>query len=255
MGLDTAGAIALLAHVQFIRKIYSEWEKMAEKAIEKDRRTRGSPNNEGRLGWDSNESLWISTQRKLAKLHLNRTPKDLWQPTQEGYCSMIECGAARDIKSALVLLEQEIKVQIPILAELESARKASYLKYVAMANRVSTRDKLLQCQEILPTVLAGVHFQHYVPISKQNFGDCYSRVAYEPTSAALQDWGPRVQSAGLRQGSAASLATFVQAHQYFTESGHRPASGSSYTELHYSATNTQQDVESASEGGSEELSL
>jgi hypothetical protein len=168
---------------------------------------------------------------------------------------MIECGAARDIRSALVLLEQENKVQIPILAKLESARTASYLKYVAMANHISTWDKLLQCQENLPTVLAGVHFQHYVPISKQNFGDCYSRVAYEPTSAALQDWGPRVQSTGLGQGSAASSATFIQAHQCFTELGHHPASRSSCTKLHYSATNTQQDVESTSKGGSEELSL
>jgi hypothetical protein len=63
----------------------------------------------------------------------------------------------------------------------------------------------------------------------------------------VQGWGPRVQSTG--------VATFVRALQYFTKSGHHPASGPSITELHYSATNTQQDVESASEGGSEELSL
>ncbi len=63
----------------------------------------------------------------------------------------------------------------------------------------------------------------------------------------VQGWGPRVQSTG--------VATFVQALQYFTESGHRPASRSSITKLHYSAKNTQQDVESASKGGSEELSL
>ncbi len=79
----------------------------------------------------------------------------------------------------------------------------------------------------------------------------------------VQGWGPRVQSTGVGQGSATSPATFIQALQYFTvralqyftESGHRPASGSSITNLHYSVTNTQQDVESASKGGSEELSL
>jgi hypothetical protein len=60
---------------------------------------------------------------------------------------------------------------------------------------------------------------------------------------------------GVGQGSATSPTTFVRALQYFTESGRRPASGSSITKLHYLATNTQQDVESASEGGSEELSL
>jgi hypothetical protein len=103
-------------------------------------------------------------------------------------------------------------------------------------------------------VLRG-HFQHYDPSSEQNFGDCYSRVAYEPTSRAMQDWGPRVQSTGLEQGSGASPATFVRAHQYFTESGYRPASGSSSTKLHYSAATTHQGEESTSVGGSEDHSL
>ncbi len=242
MGLDKEGASALFAHVQFLQEIHSEWEQRVEKAIEKDRRTGGSPDNEVRLLSDCDGLLWISTQRKLAKIYPNCTPKELQSTTQEGYFSMIECGAALDIRSTLLLLEQE-NVQIPILAELKRMCKASYLKYVAMANHVSTRDKLLRLQEIYPMLpaLRG-HFQHYNPISEQSFDDCYNR-------------GQRVQSTGLGQGSGASPATFVLAHQYFTETGYRPGSGSSSTKLHYSAATTHQGEESASVGGREELSL
>ena len=118
---------------------------------------------------------------------------------------MMECGVARDIRSALVLLEQENEVKIPMVAELESARESSYLKYVIMSNRASTRDKLLRCQETYPKAEpTGVHSQHYVPISEQNFGDCHNRVVYEHTSGASHGLGPRVQSTGLGQGSCIS---------------------------------------------------
>jgi hypothetical protein len=243
MGLDEEGASTLFAHVQFLWEIHSEWEQRVEKAIEKNRWTRGSPNNEVHPLSDCDGLLWISTQCKLAKIYPNCTPKELRSTTQEGYFSMIECGAALDIRSALLLLKRENKVQILILAKLKRVREASYLKYVAMANHLSTRDKLLQLQEFYPMLPAfRGHFQHYNPISKQSFGDCYNR-------------GQRVQSTRLGQGSGASPVTFVLAHQCFTETGYRPASGSSSTKLHCSAATTHQGEESASIGGREELSL
>jgi hypothetical protein len=96
--------------------------------------------------------------------------------------------------SALVLLERYNKADIPLLAELQRVREASYLKFVVLSNRRTTRDKLQQLQEVIPTRPASVHFQHYNPISESNFGDCYNQVEYEPTSVSLQDWSPRVQS-------------------------------------------------------------
>jgi hypothetical protein len=89
MGLDKAGALALFAHVQFLWETHSEWEQRVEKAIQKDRRTGVSPDNKGRPLWDCDELLWISTQRELAKLYPNSTPKDLRSTTQEGYFSMM----------------------------------------------------------------------------------------------------------------------------------------------------------------------
>ncbi len=83
MALDKAGARALLAHVGFLRRSHSEWDKKATEAIENDRRNRGSHDNDRRfLSWNTDEDLWISTQRELAKLHPNRTPKELRQPSQ-----------------------------------------------------------------------------------------------------------------------------------------------------------------------------
>jgi len=101
----------------------------------------------------------------------------------------------------------------------------------------------------------GLYSQHYAPISEQTVGECHNRVAYEPTGGAAYGLGPRVLFTGLRQGSCISPGNFIHAQHYFAEPGYRPSSGSSITELHYSATNTQQDVDKASDGGSEELSL
>ena len=100
MALDRAGACALLAHVGFLRRSHSEWDKKATEAIENDRRNSGSPDDDRRLlSWNTDEALWISTQRELAKLHPNRTPKELRQLSQDGYRSMMECGVARDIRA------------------------------------------------------------------------------------------------------------------------------------------------------------
>jgi hypothetical protein len=146
MQLDEAGIVAFLAYVWDIRLDHSEWERAAEWAIVSDRQTRKSPNEERHpcCLLQSDEGLWILTQCKLAKLHPNCTPQDLRLPTQEGYCSMIECGVSQDTMSALVLLEQYNEADIPLLAELQRVQEASYLKFVALSNRRTTRDKLQQ---------------------------------------------------------------------------------------------------------------
>jgi hypothetical protein len=162
----------------------------------------------------------------------------------------------RSIRSAFALLERENKVKIPLLAELERARESSSLTYVLMSNHASMWDKLLRCQETYPMAEpTGLYSQHYAPISEQTVGECHNRVAYEPTGGAAYGLGPRVLFTGLRQGSCISPGNFIHAQHYFAEPGYRPSSGSSITELHYSATNAQQDVDKASDGGSEELSL
>ncbi len=252
MQLDEAGIVAFLAHVWHIWLDHSKWERAAEGAIISDRQTRKSPDEERRpcCLLQSDEGIWILTQRKLAKQHPNSTPQDLWLLTQEGYCSMIECGVARDTTSALVLPEQYNKVDIPLLAELKRVQEVSFLKFVALSNHRTTRDELQQSQEVIIISPASVHFQHYIPIN--DFGDCYNRVEYEPTSVALQDWGPRVQSMGIGQGSGTSPAAFVRAHQNLTELGHRPISGSSSTTLQGS-TSSPQSEESASKSGREVL--
>ncbi len=163
---------------------------------------------------------------------------------------MIECGVAQDTMSTLVLLEQYNEVDIPLLAKLERVGEAPYLKFVTLFNHRRTRDELQQSQEVIPTSPASVHFQHYIPIN--DFGDCYNRVEYEPTSVTLQDWGPRVQSMGIGQGSGASPAAFVRTHQNLTEPGHRLVSGPSSTTLQGS-TSSPQSEESASKSGREVL--
>jgi hypothetical protein len=107
MQLDKAGIVAFLVHVWHIWLDHSEWERVAERAIVSDRQTRKSPDEERHpcCLLQSDEGLWILTQRELAKQHPNSTPQELRLPTQEGYCSMIECGVAWDTMSTLVLLE------------------------------------------------------------------------------------------------------------------------------------------------------
>jgi len=153
------------------------------------------------------------------------------------------------------------------------------LTTIALVNKNSTlTNKLEDAEERLNAMIAqNLALQGQLAGVSNNAHDTSNNISQEQAGntrmdeegpdmirgRGVQGWGPRVQSTGVGQGSATSLATFVralqyftvQALQYFTELGHRPASGSSITELHYSATNTQQDVESASEGGSEELSL
>jgi hypothetical protein len=101
MQLDEAGIVAFLAHVWHIWLDHAVWEQAAERAIESDRRTRKSPDEERHpcCLLQSDEGLWILTQCKLAKLHPNCTSHDLRLPTQQGYCSMIECGVAWDTMS------------------------------------------------------------------------------------------------------------------------------------------------------------
>ena len=49
MALDRAGARALLAHVWFLQRSHSEWDKKVTEAIENDRRNKGSPDNDRRV--------------------------------------------------------------------------------------------------------------------------------------------------------------------------------------------------------------
>jgi hypothetical protein len=153
------------------------------------------------------------------------------------------------------------------------------LTTIALVNKNSTlTNKLEDTEEQLNAMIAqNLALQGQLAGVSNNAHDTSNNISQEQDGntrmdkegpgmirgGEVQGWGLRVQSTGVGQGSATSLATFVralqyftvQALQYFTESGHRPASRSSITKLHYSATNTQQDVESTSKGGSEELSL
>jgi len=79
--------------------------------------------------------------------------------------------------------------------------------------------------------------------------------AYESIGGTANGSGPRGQYTGLTRGSVISPGNFIRAQHHLAEQGHRPSSGSSITRLHDSATNTQQDVDKASDGGSEEPSL
>ncbi len=242
----------------FLRRNHFEWDKKATEAIEKDRRNGGSLDDDKRLlSWNTDEDLWISTQRELAKLHPNRTPKELRQLSQEGYCSLRECGVARDIRSTFTLLERETGETFPLLAELESARELSSVTFVRRSNRASTWDKLLQCQETYPTAgPTGQYSQHHFSISEQTVGECRNSGAYESKGdTANGGSGPRGQFMGLRQGSGMSPGNFIRSQHYLAKQGYRPSSGSSITRLHDSATNTQQEVDKASDGGSEEPSL
>ena len=127
----------------------------------------------------------------------------------------------------------------------------------------------------------GPNSQHHVPISEQTVGECHNRGlsespkgyrdlvdldlyrvgefrnsgAYEYIGGTANGLGPRGQYTGLRQGSGISPVNFIRAQHYLAEQGYRPSNGSSITRLHDSATNTQQDVDKASDGGSEEPSL
>jgi hypothetical protein len=145
------------------------------------------------------------------------------------------------------------------------------LTTIALVNKNSTlTNNLEDAEERLNTMIAqNLALQGQLAGVSNNAHDTSNNISQEQDSnirmdeegpdmiqgGGVQGWSPRVQSTRVGQGSATSPATFVQALQYYTESGHRPASRSSITKLHYSATNTQQDVESASKGGSEELSL
>jgi hypothetical protein len=84
MQLDKAGIVAFLAHMWHIWLDHSEWERAAERAIVSDRQTGKSPDEKRRpfCLLQSDEGLWILTQRELAKQHPNSTPQDLWLPTQ-----------------------------------------------------------------------------------------------------------------------------------------------------------------------------
>ena len=86
-------------------------------------------------------------------------------------------------------------------------------------------------------------------------GEFRNSGAYESIGGTANGSGPRGQFTGLRQGSGISPGNFIRAQHYLAEQGYRPSSGSSITRLHDSATNTQQDVDKASDGGSEEPSL
>ncbi len=188
MLLGEAGTLAFFRFVHEIHAEQSMWEVTAESAITNDRRTGKCPDNEA-CRWyllDSNEGLWILTQQELAKLHPSSTPQDLHAITHEGYCSGIEAGVARDIMSALELLEHNNRIELTLLAELGRVRESSYLKFVLMANLKATRDELLQLQEVILTSPASCHFRHYLHNRERNIGDCYDRAAHAPTSIALQ---------------------------------------------------------------------
>ena len=71
--------------------------------------------------------------------------------------------------NALMSLERDNEVTLPLLARLVHVRESSYLEYVALANQKPVRDKLLQLREVIPLrsrtplVTALVqHFEHYV---------------------------------------------------------------------------------------------
>jgi hypothetical protein len=98
MQLGVTGTAAFLAHVEFVCWRHFKWEAAAEWAIMKDRQIRQSPDDEAHqtCSLDSNESLWILVQRKLAKLHPGSSPQDLRSSSHDGNVSGIEAGAALD---------------------------------------------------------------------------------------------------------------------------------------------------------------
>jgi hypothetical protein len=171
MQLGMAGTAAFLAHVEFVCWRHSKWEAAAERVIMKDRQTGQSPDDEARrtCSLDSDESLWILAQLELAKLHPGGSPQYLWSSSHDGYVSGIEAGTARNTMNALMSLERDNEVTLPLLARLVHVRESSYLEYVALANQKPVRDKLLQVWEVIPirsrtpSVAALVqHFEHYV---------------------------------------------------------------------------------------------
>jgi hypothetical protein len=125
-------------------------------------------------------------------------------------------------------------------------------QFVAASNNWPSQeqDNDITMEEEGPAVLRGGGDQGYG--SEDKLSDLLKEDC-APTGGTAQGFGSRVQSTGLGQGSGTSPRTFIQAQQYFA--GHRPSSGPSITKLHDSVTNTQQDVDTASKGGSEELSL
>jgi hypothetical protein len=262
------GEAGTLAFFRFLRKICAEqymWEAAAESVIINDRRTGKCPDDEARRYYllDSNEGLWILTQQELAKLHPSSTPQDPRATTHEGYCSGIEAGVARDTMSALELLELNNRTELTLLAKLGRVRELSYLKFVIMANLKATWDKLLQLQEVILTLPASHHFQHYLHNCEHNIGDCYDWAAHAPTSIALQSWGRptskalqrwglRVQSAGMSKGNGASPMVFARLAQDMdlAEPGYRSTSGS-FSSTSQDSTAIPQAVESTSKSGRE----
>jgi hypothetical protein len=242
---------------------------MAECAIVQDRLAGTNPNYEACLGCllYSDEGLWICTQCELANRHPNSSPQDLRSSSHAGYVSVIEAGVARDNMSALVLLERSNRVILPLFSELERARNLSFLNFVVLANRKTTRDELLELQEVIsaPAREIGVdgHFQHiygngrvprYHPAGVV-YGDREDYNQQAPTRDPLQNWGSRARSTGTGQGSNAAPTVFERSFQHtsasLAESVHCPNSGSSSTTLHGSTTSSQAE-ESASKRGREE---
>jgi hypothetical protein len=265
MLLDVAGMVAFNEHVKFMRDIQSKWEAVAERAIVQDRLAETNPNNEARLGCllYSNEGLWIHTQHELA----NRHPNSSRSSSHAGYVSVIEAGVVRDTMSALVLLERSNRVILPLFSELERAHDLSFLNFVVLANRKTTRDELLELQEVIPVPAREIrvdrHFQHfygngcipqYHPAGVV-YGDREDYNQQAPTRDPLQSWGSRARSTGTGQCSNAAPIVFERSFQHTSaspaESVHRPNSGSSSTTLHGSTTSSQAE-ESISKRGREE---
>jgi hypothetical protein len=169
--------------------------------------------------------------------------------------------------SALVLLEQSNRVILPLFSKLKRARDLSFLDFVVLANRKTTRDKLLELQEVIPTPAREIrvdrHFQHFYGdgrIPRYHpagiiYGDREDYNQQAPTRDPLWNWGSRARSTGTGQGSNAAPTVFERSFQHTSassvESGHRPNSGSSSTTLH-GLTTSSQGEESASKRGREE---
>jgi hypothetical protein len=167
MLLDVACMVAFNEHVKFMRDIQSKWEAVAERAIVQDRLAGTNPNDKARLGFllYSDEGLWIRTQCKLANRHPNSSPQDLRSSSHAGYVSIIKAGVAQDTMSALVLLERSNRVILPLFSKLERACDLSFLVFVVLANRTTTRNELMELQEVIPTPAREIrvdgHFQHF----------------------------------------------------------------------------------------------
>jgi hypothetical protein len=269
MLLYVAGTIAFNEHVKFMRDKQSEWEAVAERAIVQDRLAGTNPNDKARLGCllYSDEGLWIRTQHKLANRHPNSSPQDLWSSSHTGYVSVIKAGIVRDTMSALVLLELSNRVILPLFSKLERVRDLSFLNFVVLANRKTTRDELLELQEVIPMLAREIrvdrHFQHFYcngRIPRYHpagiiYGDREDYNQQAPTRDPLQNWGSRARSTGTGQGSNAAPTVFERSFQHTSastaKSGHRPNSGSSSTALHNSTTSSQAE-ESISKRSKEE---